>query len=287
MRHLQCEFEVSERRACRTVKQHRSVQRREPVVRDENVALVKRMHSLVQQHPRFGYRRIWSLLRRDGFHVNQERVYRLWRQEGLKVRRRRKRKRGRGSSKNSCHRQRSRGINDVWAWDFSFNYTRSGTQLKWLSIVDEFTRECLALKVSRRMTSEDVIDTLCELFAQRGVPRFIRSDNGPEFVSKAIENWLHQTQVTALYVQPGSPWENGYAESFISKLRDEFFNVEEFETVRDSRALTKRFQESYNHERPHSGLNYLTPMEFATSAQARQKGAAPSTVTVASTSAES
>ena len=186
------------------------------------------------------------------------------------MRRRQKRRRGNGSSQNSCHRQRSRGINDVWAWDFSFNYTRNGTQLKWLSIIDEFTRECLALKVSRRMTSEDVIDTLCEVFAVRGVPRFIRSDNGPEFVSKAIERWLRQTQVTALYVQPGSPWQNGYAESFISKLRDEFFNIEEFETVRDSRVLGEGYRVTYNHQRPHSGLNYLTPVEFAAFARTPQ-----------------
>ena len=176
---MQQKFDVSERHACRAVGQHRSVQRREPVVGDDETKLVRRMLELVRVHPRFGYRRICRLLRREYFGVNAKRVYRLWRQEGLKVPRRVRKKRGRGSSKNACHTQRSQGKDDVWAWDFVFDYTANGTQLKWLAIVDEFTRECVALNVSRSITADDVIDTLCELFAVRGVPNSSRRQSRP------------------------------------------------------------------------------------------------------------
>lgn len=287
MNHIQQKFDVSERHACRAVGQHRSVQRREPVVRDDETKLVRRMLELVRVHPRFGYRRICRLLRREHFVVNAKRVYRLWRQEGLKVPRRVRQKRGRGTSKNACHIQRSQGKDDVWAWDFVFDYTTNGTQLKWLTIVDEFTRECVALNVSRSITADDVIDKLCELFAVRGVPNSVRSDNGPEFIAKAIETWMKQLGISALYIEPGSPWENGYSESFNSKLRDEFLNMEEFESIRDARELTARFRRLYNEDRPHSALQYQTPAEFAArqpSARVRQTGAAPTTFTVTSAS---
>lgn len=145
----------------------------------------------------------------------------------------------------------------VWAWDFVFDRTTNGSPLKWLSIVDEYTRECLALKVDRSITSEDVIDTLAELFAMRGVPQCIRSDNGPEFVAKTVQRWLNQVDVEALYIEPGSPWENGYAESFHSRFLDEFLAVEEFESLSAARALTAFRREDYNHHRPHSSLGYV------------------------------
>jgi transposase InsO family protein len=151
----------------------------------------------------------------------------------------------------------------VWCWDFVFDRTTSGSQLKWLSIVDEHTRECLALKVARSITSEDVIDTLAELFAMRGVPRHIRSDNGPEFIAVAIRQWLGRVNVEALYIEPGSPWENGYAESFHSRLRDEFLALEVFDNLPAARALTAAWREDYNHVRPHSSLGYLPPVQFA------------------------
>jgi transposase InsO family protein len=151
----------------------------------------------------------------------------------------------------------------VWTWDFVFDRTTSGSALKWLSIVDEFTRECLALKVDRSITSEDVIDTLAELFAMRGVPKHIRSDNGPEFIAQAIQRWTEQLGIETLYIEPGAPWENGYAESFHSKLRDEFLALQEFENLRAARKLTAAWREDYNHHRPHSSLGYLTPVEFA------------------------
>lgn len=151
----------------------------------------------------------------------------------------------------------------MWCWDFVFDRTASGSTLKWLSIVDEYTRECLALKVSRSITSEDVIDTLAELFAMRGVRKHIRSDNGPEFIAGAIQRWTQQVGVETLYIEPGSPWENGYAESFHGRLRDEFLAVEEFESLPAARALTAAWREDYNHHRPHGSLGYVTPAEFA------------------------
>ena len=168
-----------------------------------------------------------------------------------------------GTSENGCHRRRAAGPNDVWCWDFVFDRTASGSPLKWLSIVDEYTRECLALRVDRGVTSEDVIDTLAELFAIRGVPNHIRSDNGPEFIADALRQWLDRVGVETLYIEPGSPWENGYAESFHSRFRDEFLAMEIFDSIRDAQALTATWRDNYNTQRPHSSLDYLTPVEFA------------------------
>lgn len=225
--------------------------------------MCRRLREIVRRRPRFGYRRLTAVLRQEGWRVNAKRVHRLCRKEGLKVRQSLKKRRAKGESGNACHVWKAEGQDQVWCWDFAFDRTVSGTTLKWLSIVDEFTRECLALKVSRTMTSEDVIDTLAELFAMRGVPQAIRSDNGPEFVSRAIQAWLSKLGIEALYVAPGSPWENGYAESFHSKLRDEFLSREEFENVVDAQVRTSAWREDYNHHRPHSSLGYVTPSEFA------------------------
>lgn len=195
--------------------------------------------------------------------MNRKRVHRLCRKEGLKVRRIRRKGRSPGSSANACHVRRAEHRDHVWCWDFAFDRTENGTTLKWLSILDEYTRECLALKVSRSITSEDVIDTLAELFAMRGVPRAIRSDNGPEFVARRIQGWLGRLGIETRYIAPGSPWENGYAESFHSKLVDEFLSRETFENVVSARQLTIAWREDYNHHRPHSSLGYVTPAEFA------------------------
>lgn len=164
---------------------------------------------------------------------------------------------------NACHCCRAEHPDHVWTWDFIFDRTTSGSALKWLSIVDEYTRECLALKVDRSITSEDVIDTLAELFAMRGVPQHIRSDNGPEFIAQAIRRWTEQLSIETLYIEPGSPWENGYAESFHSRFRDELLALEEFESLAAARKLTTAWKEDYNHYRPHSSLGYATPVEFA------------------------
>ena len=263
MTELQETFEVSERRACRVLGQARSTQRYESNPRDDEAGLVSRLLELVRRRPRFGYRRIARLLRREGWCASETRVYRLWRREGLKVPQKKRKRRRLGSSEKSCIRRRAEHQNDVWAWDFVFDRTCSGSQLKWLSIVDEYTRECLTLKVGRSVTSEDVIDTLAEQFALRGVPRCIRSDNGPEFIASAIQDWTKRLSIEALYIEPGSPWENGYAESFFSRFRDEFLAIEEFESLSAARRLTRFWKDDYNHHRPHSSLNYMTPSEFA------------------------
>jgi putative transposase len=260
---LQRQFTVSERRACKALGQPRSSQRYAPQPRSDEAVVVKRMLELVRQRPRFGYRRIGRLLSAEGRRVGLSRVFRLWRREGLKVPQKKRKRQRLGSSVNGCDRRRAEHKNHVWCWDFVFDRTTSGSQLKWLSIVDEHTRECLALKVARSITSEDVIDTLAELFAMRGVPRHVRSDNGPEFVAAAIRRWLDQVGVEALYIEPGSPWENGYAESFHSRLRDEFLAVEVFDNLPAARLLTAAWRTDYNHVRPHSSLGYRTPAEFA------------------------
>lgn len=260
---LREKFQTSERRACRALSQPRSSQRYVAKPRDDEPALVKRMRELARQRPRFGYRRIAALLRREGWQASSTRVLRLWRREGLKVPQKRRKKRHLGTSEQACHVKRAERKDHVWCWDFVFDRTLAGSPLKWLSIIDEHTRECLALKVDRGITAEDVIDTLAELFSMRGVPQAIRSDNGPEFVALAIQRWLKQVEVQAFYIAPGSPWENGYAESFHSRLRDEFLAMEIFESLAAARKLTALWREDYNQVRPHGSLGYVTPAEFA------------------------
>ena len=259
------------------VGQSRSSQRYQPQVREDEPRLVKRMLELVRQYPRYGYRFITAKLRQEGWMVNPKRIYRLWRREGLKVPKKKRKKRRLGMSANGCQRRKAQGRNDVWCWDFVFDHTTGGTQLKWLSIVDEFTRECLCLKVDRSITSEDVIDTLAELLAIYGVPRHIRSDNGPEFIAQNIRTWLARIGVETLYIEPGSPWENGYAESFHSRLRDEFLALEEFENLKAARQLTAAWKREYNDQRPHSSLGYVTPAEFAARCAASAPEKAPPT----------
>lgn len=220
-----------------------------------------RMLELVRQRPRYGYRRIWALLRREGWPVNRKRVYRLWRREGLKVPRKARKKRRLGSGANACSRRKAESRDHVWAWDFIHDRTTSGGALKWLTLVDEFTRECLVLEVARSIAAEDVKDELIRLFRERGVPRHIRSDNGPEFIAGELRRWLEAASVGPLYVGPGAPWENGYAEAFQSRLRDELLNTEEFGSVREAQALAAAWKEDYNRQRPHGSLGYRTPAE--------------------------
>jgi transposase InsO family protein len=204
-----------------------------------------------------------KLLGWEGWRVNRKRVYRLWQRQGLRVPQKARKKRRLGHSGNSCVRLRPESKDHVWTWDFVFDRTSNGRSLKWFSLVDEYTRECLALEVDRRMTSLEVIDVLAELLVVRGAPVHIRSDNGPEFVARAIRRWLERTGVKSLYIEPGAPWENGYAESFQSRLRDELLNVEEFTTVAEAQTLAAAWRAEYNHRRPHSSLGYRTPAEFA------------------------
>ncbi|MFQ5668826.1 MAG: IS3 family transposase [Candidatus Binatia bacterium] len=264
--------QVSERRACQVLDQPRSTQRYTVRERDDERPLVEGMHALVRGHPRFGYRRIWALLRDDGWRVNRKRVYRLWRQEGLKVPRKQC-KRGRlGKSANGCVRHRAEHIDHVWSYDFVMDQTTDGRPAKLLPIVDEYTRECLCLDVARSIKAADLIDTLRHLFAVRAAPRFIRSDNGPEFIAQAVRDWLKASGVETLYIEPGSPWENGYCESFNSRLRDELLNRELFVDLREMKTVVEDFRLDYNHRRPHSALGYVTPAAFAAKA-GHDKGA--------------
>jgi putative transposase len=261
------QFDVSQRRAARALDLPRSSLRYAPVIRDEEVALARRIEELAGAHPRYGYRRIWALLVREGWTVNKKAVRRLYRELGLKVARPRanpKPRREHGQDQNACHLQPSRGKDDVWTWDFIFDRTSDGRSLKWLSIVDEYTRECLALEARRGMTAEGIRIILAEVAARRGgPPRRMRSDNGPEFAAAVVRSWLEETGSGALYIAPASPWQNGYAESFHSKLRDEFLDLEEFENEPQAQALGALWKEEYNTERPHSSLGYQTPAEFS------------------------
>jgi putative transposase len=261
--HLEAEFEASQRRACRVVGQPRATQRYEPQVKDDEVILVERMHEQVRQHPRYGYRRIWALLRREGFRVNRKRIWRLWRREGFKVPQKQRKKRRLGHSANGIARRRPEHKDHVWCWDFIHDRDEAGRLLKWFALTDEYTRECLALEVERSLTAADVIDILAQVFLIRGVPKFIRSDNGPEFIAGAIRRYLATAGVGTLYIAPGSPWENGFAESFFSRLRDELLNAELFADLREAKMLAAQWQSEYNHQRPHSALNYQTPAAFA------------------------
>ena len=221
------------------------------------------MLELVGRHPRYGYRRIWALLRREGWRINRKRVYRLWRRQGLKVPRKQRKKRRLGTSANGCVRRRAESKDHVWAWDFIYDRTADGRSLKWLSVVDEYTRECLVLEVRRRLPAAAVVELLAQVLAYRGAPRQIRSDNGPEFIAEALRQWLAKAGVATLYIAPGAPWENGYAESFHSRLRDELLDREEFVSLMEAKVLAMEWRQEYNQERPHSALGYQTPLEFA------------------------
>jgi putative transposase len=235
---------------------------------------VARLHELARKYPRYGYRMMTAKLRQEGWCVNAKRIYRLWRKEGLKVPKRTRKKQRLGHGGNSCVRRRADHKDHVWCWDFIQDRTLTGQPLKWLAITDEFTRECLALEVAVSITSATVIEVLTNLFLIRAVPRHIRSDNGPEFIAKEIQRHAERTGLEMLYVSPGSPWENGFAESFFSRLRDELLNVEEFTNLAEARWFAKRRKEEHNQERPHSSLGYQTPSEFASQCAASASVAA-------------
>jgi transposase InsO family protein len=230
---------------------------------DEEQRLVARLHALSRAHPRYGYRRITALLREEGWHVNRKRVQRLWREHGLKVPQKQRKKRRLGCSANGIARRRAEHRNQVWSYDFIEDRTADGRRLKLLTVVDEFTRECLTIEVERSIRSKDVVATLRYLFELRGAPEFLRSDNGPEFIAQAVRTWLADSGVNTLYIEPGSPWENAYIESFNGRLRDELLNREVFATLAEAKVLAEDFQREYNHRRPHSSLGYRTPASYA------------------------
>jgi len=281
VRDVRKRLEVSERAACRGTGQPRATQRYQAQQCNGEQALCDRMRELALRHPRYGYRRIGALLRAEGFQVNEKRVHRLWRREGLKVPQK-QHKRGRvmdGSSENACHRKRAEGINQVWSFDFCHDRTSDGRPLKIFSVIDEFTRRCLAIRVSRRISGPEVVSTLKALIKLHAVvPDQVRCDNGPEFVCAAMRAWSRRVGVAALYIAPGSPWENGYAESYHSRLRDELLDREEFETLSQAQALLSNWRSEYNDERPHGALGYQTPAAFA--AECLRGGAEPCSATL-------
>ena len=217
------------------------------------------MVELATQYGRYGYRRITALLRAEGWQVNHKRIERLWRQEGLKVPQTQPQRRRLWLNDGSCLRLRPAYRGHVWSYNFMQARTHDGRAFRLLTIIDEYTRECLAIKVARRLTSEEVLDQLTQLFIQRRIPDYIRSDNGSEFTAKTVRKWLNSLGVKTLYIEPGSPWENGYLESFNGQLRDEFLNVEIFDTLREAQVLVARWRKHYNTVRPHSALNYRPP----------------------------
>tara|TARA_R110000824_G_C15136868_1_gene669604 strand:+ start:417 stop:1280 length:864 start_codon:yes stop_codon:yes gene_type:complete len=253
------ELGVSERRACRVLGQHRSTQRKVPTTPDDEAALTADIIELARQFGRFGYRRITQMLKAAGWSVNHKRVERLWRREGLKVPSKQP-KRGRlWLNDGSCIRLRAERPNHVWSYDFVADRTHDGKAYRLLCIIDEFTREALAIRVARRLNSTDVIEALCDLFITRGVPAHIRSDNGPEFIAIALRRWIGAVGAKTAYIAPGSPWENGYVESFNGKLRDELLNGELFYTLAEAKIVIEQWRRYYNTVRPHSSLGYSPP----------------------------
>lgn len=221
------------------------------------------MIALASEYGRYGYRRITALINREGFRVNKKKVYRIWRQEGLKVPCKQP-KRGRlWLADGSCIRHKPQFKGHVWSYDFVMDRTEDGRAFRILNIIDEYTRECVGCLVQRKINSFDVLEFLAKLFLMRGQPKFIRSDNGPEFIAEKLREWLKSLEVKTLYIEPGSPWENGYCESFNGKMRDEFLNGEIFYSLKEAQVLIEKWRREYNTVRPHSSLGYRTPVPVA------------------------
>jgi len=252
---------MSQRHACKLVKVARSTVQYRPRRPVAEMALVQAIRTLAEQHPRYGYRPITALLKRDGWPVNHKRVQRLWRQEGLQLPRRKPRKQRVGTSTGEVFRATRK--NQVWSYDFLEARTERGGRLRMLAVMDEYTRQCLAIEVARSLPSQRVIQVLSWLFLVQGTPEQLRSDNGPEFVARAVQRWLAHHHCQTMYITPGSPWENPFIESFIGKLRDECLNRYLFANGREAQHIVEQWRIEYNTFRPHSSLGYLTPVEFA------------------------
>lgn len=259
MHHAVTVWAVSERRACRVIGQCRATQQYTPHRADDEDALRQRIVELARAYGRDGYVRITVLLRGEGWHVHDKRVERIWRQEGLNVPRKQPKRARLWVATGSCLRRRPASPNHVWAYDFVMERTCDGRPLKMLTVVDEYTRECRAIDVRRRFKAADVQEALGELFLRRGCPVHIRSDNGPEFIARSLRQWFAPLQIALLCIEPGSPWENGYVESFNGKFRDELLNRELFYTRREAQVVIERWRRTYNQVRPHSALGYRPP----------------------------
>ena len=253
------ELGVSERRACRTLGQHRSTQRKVPQGRADEERLTDDIIELADKYGRYGYRMVTGLLNNAGWQVNHKRVERIWRREGLKVQQKHLKRSRLWLNDGSCIRLRAERANHVWSYDFVEDRTHDGRKYRMLNIVDEFTHECLAIRIDRRLKSADVIDVLSDLFILRGVPEHIRSDNGPEFVAKAVQGWIAAVGAKTAYIAPGSPWENGVIESFNARLRDELLDGEIFYSLKEARIVIESWRRHYNTVRPHESLGYKPP----------------------------
>jgi putative transposase len=253
---------LSERRACRIVGQHRSSQRYRPVAGDD-VALRAELRRISLERPRWGYRRAHARLRELGWSVNGKRVQRVWHEEGLRVRRRRRKRQRLGESTVPAERLRAERPGHVWALDFQFDQTADGRVLKLLHVVDEFTREALAMLVARRIDSDATVAVLERLAAERGVPEHIRCDNGPELTAHALRDWCRFASTATAFIDPGAPWQNPYVESFGARVRDELLDVEQFSCLAEARVVIGDWREDYNQRRPHSALAMQAPATFA------------------------
>ena len=268
-------FSVSERFACKVLGQHRSTQRKKPQGRPDEEALTSDIIRLASRYGRYGYRRITAMLRSEGWTVNAKRVERIWRREGLKVPQKQPKKGRLWLNDGSCIRLWPEYPNHVWSYDFVEGRTHDGRKFRMLNIIDEFTRECMAIRIARKLNSTDVIDALSDLFILRGVPGHVRSDNGPEFIAKAVREWIVAVGAKTAFIEPGSPWENGYCESFNSKLRDELLNGEIFYSLAEAKVSIEAWRRYYNTERPHSSLGYKPPAPEAIVWPVPTRGSAP------------
>lgn len=252
-------FGISERRACKILNQNRAVQRYTVKFCPEEDRLTRDIIELAQLYGRYGYRRIAALLRDKGWKINTKRVARIWKIQGLKVPKKQQKRARLWDQEHACIRLRPEHKDHVWSYDFMMDRTHNGRPFRTFNVIDEFTRECLAIKVARKLTSEDVENTLAELFKTRGVPKHVRSDNGSEFIASKLRMWFKKLELQPLFITPGSPWENGYIESFNGKLRDELLEREIFYSLKEAQAMIERWRVHYNTKRPHSSLGYKPP----------------------------
>lgn len=250
---------MSERRACFVLSQARSTQRYSPVVNDFKYRLKNRVIELASEYGRYGYRQVTNLLNNEGWCVGKDCVYTIWREEGLKVPHKQPKRSRLWLADGSCVRLRPQHKNHVWSYDFVSFKTHDGRPLKILNIIDEYTRECLCSYVARRIRSQDIVFILAELFLEYGFPKHIRSDNGPEFIAKKLTKWMSDLSVTPTFIEPGSPWENGYIESFNGKMRYELLNGEIFYTLKEAQIIIEQWRKHYNQIRPHSSLGGKPP----------------------------
>jgi transposase InsO family protein len=262
-------YGISERHACAALGVHRSSIRRSPQKADDEEALTQDILRLCQQYGRYGYRRVTSLLRTEGWRVNHKRIERIWREQGLKVPQKQPKRKRLYLNDGSCIRLRPLYPNHVWSYDFVSDRLTNGKKIKMLTVIDEYTRKCLTIRVGYQLKSDDVIDVLSTLFLTQGIPEYIRSDNGSEFTAQVLQDWLKDLAVKTAYIEPGSPWENGFNERFNGSLRDECLNLEYFHTLEEARVIIGEWMNEYNHIRPHSSLGYRPPAPLVT---LKQKG---------------